>query len=90
MKVHFYNSSNPISTIEFSANFNVNCNTNKIYKRAAIWVLPFIVGTDLATTLNSSMSAAVHITRAVTSANKTELVIQKILQSYPEVVNYIF
>lgn len=42
-------------------------------------------------TLNSSMSAAAHVTPVVTTVNITELRIQKKLpQSYLEIVKYLF
>lgn len=40
MKADFFEPENPVSIIGFFATFELACDTNKIHKDAAMWVLP--------------------------------------------------
>lgn len=51
--------------------------------------MPSFVKSALATTVNHRTSTAAHIAQAIASVNTNEsLIHMKLLQSYPEVVNY--
>lgn len=90
MKAQFIDPIDPISLTRFPATFKLECDTETMYEGSDICVLPFFVTDTLATTVNCHMSAATRIKPVVDSVNTTEpLIKKKLLQSYPEVVNYL-
>lgn len=90
MNASFVDLSRPISITIFFATFQLACDTNSTHWGAAMIVLPFLVKSSLATTLNSRMSAAAHISLVFASDNTTKLQIQKkLLRSNPKVINFL-
>lgn len=90
MKMHFFGSSDPISSIEFVTTFNLASCINRIQEGATICEYLFSVKTAKASTLNNRISAATHITSAAASVQSAErLRKKKLLRAYSEVVNYL-
>lgn len=72
MKEQLFDPSNSISIIEFLTTFNLVCDTSHNHERAAMWLLSFFFRKILATTLNSSISAAAHINMIVAPVREND------------------
>lgn len=82
MNEHCFDPRNLISIIGFLATFKLTCDVTSIHEGAAMEVLLFFIKNSLSATLYSCMTAAAHITLAVTSVKTFELLIQrKLLRS---------
>lgn len=90
MKEHFVDPRDPISIVGFLATFKIPCDTNKIHERAAMWVLRHFVKETLANVLNSHMCAEERSVLIAASVQNKEVRPLKLLQSYPEFVNYLW
>lgn len=89
MKAHFFDPKDPIFIIGFLATFELTCDTNKIHEGAAMWVLPHFVKETIANALNSRMCAEDRTAPLVATVRHDKIRHQKLLRSYPEVVNYL-
>lgn len=69
---HFVDLRDPIFIFGFRATFKLACNTNRIRVEAAMWGIPFLVKSALATMLNGWMYAATYIRPLVISVNTVE------------------
>lgn len=75
MMAHFFNPSDPDSTIEFFPTFKLSCDTNNVHENADMW-MPFFVKNALAKILNSRMFAAACINPVVASVDTADPLIQ--------------
>lgn len=91
MDAHFFDFSDPVSSIGFLTTFKLVCDTNKIQKRVPIWILSFFAKNKLESTLCSRLSAATDIAPSVAPVLSAEPLRESLLlQSYPEVADYLF
>lgn len=82
MRARLSKQKSAISINEFLMILKLECDTNCIYKRAAMFVLPIFVKNVQATTHDSDMSTAVQITSDIALACTAEPLIRiNVLQS---------
>lgn len=89
MKSHFLNPIKAISIIVFIASFKLARETNRIEKRAAVWVLPHFVHETLANALQFLMYAEDVTVPIIFLVCNNDTRSRKLLRYYPEMVNYL-